>query len=86
MFSSALYFVMAVLQFIAVCLVVILWAFALVFFAYVGYFFYTFCEVRGVYGERWHVGIFDKLKSFDVWVVVEVTCGMDGLAGSMVYF
>ena len=49
MFSRALYFVMAILQFIAIRLVVILWAFALAFLPILAWFFYHFCVPWGLW-------------------------------------
>ena len=49
-FSRALYFVMVVLQFIVVCLVVILWAFALAFLPMLAKSSIHFCVLWSLWG------------------------------------
>ena len=61
MFNSALYFVMAVLQFIAVCLVVILWASSLAFLPMLAISSIHIVRSCGVCGERWYVDVFYEL-------------------------
>lgn len=65
-FNKIPYFVMAVLQLIVVCLVVILWASVLMFLHLI----YPLFEVCGVCGEGGSVDVSNELYSSYVWVVV----------------
>lgn len=88
-FSWALYFVMAVLQFIAVCLVVILWTSFLVFLPMsVRSSIQCLCFVGFV--AREDVNVVNYLQGSNVWVVVEVcmgvmACNSNCFTDSMVY-